>query len=350
MSIIRQNQADDTLRVLIPGLIPPPEMLSPLLERTELPALARLLSRASRQTCSGNISSALCQAMGLTPEPDWPLAPLILTGSGKNLAAGYWLRADPVHLRADRDQLVLVDSNSLQLDADEADAIIHAFNAHFVTENLTLHRTGTHNWFLHRRTPLDIVTVPLAEATGKPVNSRLPTGRDALVMHRLFNEIQMLLFDLPVNRERESRGLPTINSIWCWGGGTLPAPVPAGQPQTLISQNQDWADISRGAGWTHLPLPDNANRLPEYGWLLLDQLSAAAQYGDYSNWLDNIRQIDQLWLAPLLQQLARGLRKTLEIRGSNLQGEMMCWTIRSSSRWQFWRNAPLTSTLTRSNT
>ena len=345
MNPVRQDLASDSFRVMIPGLIPPPEMLAPLLERTALPALTRLLSRASPPFCTGNISSDLGQAMGLTPNPDWPLAPLMLAGSGKNFATGYWLRADPVHLRADRDQLVLVDSKNLQLDANEADAIISAFNQHFAAEDLTLQRTDTHTWFLHRPKPLDIHTVPIAEVTGKPVNSRLPAGRDALIMHRLFNEIQMLLFDLPVNQQRESRGMPSINSIWCWGGGMLPTPIPAGPPQTLISQNQDWAAISQGAGWTHLPLPDDASQLPEHGWLLLDQLSTAAQFGDYAAWLDNIRQIDQQWLAPLLQQTARGLRKTIEIRGSNLQGHMVCWTIRRSSLWQFWRHAPLTSTL-----
>src|SRR5690606_16918524 len=32
------------------------------------------------------------------------------------------------------------------------------------------------------------------------------------------NELQMLWFDHPVNRDRESRGLRPINSVWLYGG------------------------------------------------------------------------------------------------------------------------------------
>jgi hypothetical protein len=31
----------------------------------------------------------------------------------------------------------------------------------------------------------------------------------------------MLLFAHPVNQARESKNLPAINSIWCYGGGLL---------------------------------------------------------------------------------------------------------------------------------
>ena len=40
------------------------------------------------------------------------------------------------------------------------------------------------------------------------------------------NEAQMILHTHPVNAEREARGMPAVNSVWLWGGGTLPAITP----------------------------------------------------------------------------------------------------------------------------
>lgn len=347
MSTDTPNQPASGLIVLIPGLVPPAEMLPPLLRQASLPALSRLLSRATRVECSGNLADPLYQAMGLTRSPDWPLAPLMLSNADGRFAEGYWLRADPVHLRADRDQLILVGSRGFPLHDHEADEMIDAFNHHFADDQLSLHRTDAKTWYLHSASPLDLVTVALTDAIGKPVNSRLPAGRDALHMHRLFNEIQMLLFDLPANRQREREGLPTINSIWCWGGGVLPVPAGAGRPQNLICQQPDWAAIARGAGWQVHALPDQTRALPETGWLLLDHLAEHAQYGDYTGWLDSIQQLDQQWLAPLLQQLGNGQRKQLEIRGSTSQGEVVCWRLQRRDLWYFWRNAPLQQRLVR---
>ena len=43
--------------------------------------------------------------------------------------------------------------------------------------------------------------------------------------HRLLSEIQMALYEHEVNTNRVAAGLPEVNSLWLWGGGTAPEVV-----------------------------------------------------------------------------------------------------------------------------
>ena len=45
-------------------------------------------------------------------------------------------------------------------------------------------------------------------------------GADARTWRSWQNEIQMLLFEHPVNAAREAAGRAVVNSVWLWGGGT----------------------------------------------------------------------------------------------------------------------------------
>ena len=58
-------------------------------------------------------------------------------------------------------------------------------------------------------------------AINQDINAYLPTGEGATQWAKLTNEMQMLLFEHPVNLAREANKLPTINSIWCYGGGQM---------------------------------------------------------------------------------------------------------------------------------
>jgi hypothetical protein len=50
----------------------------------------------------------------------------------------------------------------------------------------------------------------------------MPQGEEAMSWHAFMNEIQMFLFDHPINHERSKRGVLSANSIWFSGGGLLP--------------------------------------------------------------------------------------------------------------------------------
>ena len=63
--------------------------------------------------------------------------------------------------------------------------------------------------------------MPLQTVINKDINAFLPTGDGAMQWAKFQNEIQMLLFDHPVNLAREAKQLPAVNSIWCYGLGFI---------------------------------------------------------------------------------------------------------------------------------
>ena len=76
-----------------------------------LPGLARIVSRARTASLPDmDLESALLDSFGVQRQRDWPVAPFSWLGEGGEAGARYWLRADPVHLRAERDAVLLVDA------------------------------------------------------------------------------------------------------------------------------------------------------------------------------------------------------------------------------------------------
>jgi hypothetical protein len=116
---------------LVPHLFPS----TPLLEAAQdlrVPALETLLGRGSHQACPAEgVEAALCEALGITRQQDWPLAPITLVADGGIAGDAYWLRADPVHLRVMRDRIMLAGSESTELSRQEADALTDAIRQHF---------------------------------------------------------------------------------------------------------------------------------------------------------------------------------------------------------------------------
>lgn len=147
----------------------------------------------------------------------------------------YVLHADPVHLRPDRDRLVLFAGPDFVPDRVEADALVALFNQHLGTEGLRLEAPTPARWYLLSERPHDLVTQPLAAVLGRPIAGQLPRGPEARHWARLLNEIQMLFHHSEVNQRREAAGLPTISGLWLWGGGQLLPPSSlASGPSSLV--------------------------------------------------------------------------------------------------------------------
>ena len=132
----------------------------------------------------------------------------------------YWLYATPVHLVLQRDTFSLAASVPLSLDIDEVDALTTALNQHFASDGLAF-IWHENTWFLSLQTNPQISTTAPQTAINKDISAYLPTGEGATKWASVTNEIQMLLFEHPVNLTREAKRLPAINSIWCYGGGQI---------------------------------------------------------------------------------------------------------------------------------
>lgn len=219
--------------LLVPHLFPSQRLLDAVGGNLHLPALQTLLTRGRRRTdpADGTLA-ALCTAYGIARQQDWPLAPITLEADRGAAEDGYWLRADPVHLRVMRDRIVLLAGDEISLSQGEADALAAAVAAHFGTELSPL-PVRPHRWYLRLPSAPVLTTTPLGAAVGADVDPLLPQGRDAMRFRSHLNEVQMLLHEHPLNLQREARGELPINSLWLWGGGTRPPPRPRRRPPAV---------------------------------------------------------------------------------------------------------------------
>jgi len=195
-----------------------------------MPALQTLLSKGRREPLPTDLTSCLFDLFHLQAEAgrDRPVAALGALGEGLDATGGWWLRADPVHMVADRDQLYLSACNALEVTRREADELVAELNRLYADDGWQFIAATPEHWYLRLPRPLAMRTVPTAVAMGRRVGEVLPQGEDALVWQRTMTEIQMLLHASPVNARRSEQGLLAVNSLWFWGGGELPAASASG--------------------------------------------------------------------------------------------------------------------------
>lgn len=319
---------------IIPYLFPSARLLETAAQDLRLPALQALLARGTRQPCpAGGVEAALCEALGISRQQDWPLAPITLAADGGVAGDVYWLRADPVHLRVMRDRIVLADSGAIDVSRQEADALAAAIGQHF-GDDLSPMPLHPRRWYLRFPHAPRLVTTPLSVAVGRNIDPLLPQGDDAMRFRALLNELQMLLHEHPVNQAREARGELPVNSLWLWGGGKQPpthsTAMPVYAPNAEAQALAAFCSKRVQAPPAHL----DARLLEMDGIILLDALTLAGQLGDAYGWREALRELEQDWFAPLRGKLRKigpqGLRLMDPVSGKALH-------LRPHDTWKFWR-------------
>lgn len=308
------------------------------------PALRTLLARASRDAEPAGIDALRYRLFGYAlseshDHPDAWLSYQIDTGS---VAPGPLLRADPVHLRADRSRLLLFDAAQLRIAPEETQALAEAFNRHYLTEGLRLEFPLPTRGYLHLPRQPALRTTPLAQAIGRDVDAQLPTGPEARDWHRFLNEVQMLFHDHPVNRARESRGLPSINSLWLWGGGR-PLAATASDWQHVWCADPVLNGLARLNGIGCSPPPEDASAwlreaIGDRHLLCLDDLRQSAAYGDAEAWSSQVEGLERDWFSPLQVALRHGrLRELMLYPDDGHRYRITRWDL-----WKFWRRSKAT--------
>jgi hypothetical protein len=204
------NLQKSQIDLVIPGLFDLPlyEIDEAALQQ-QTPALHHLLRFARRQSNNRfDIDEILIDTLGLKQKA------LPYAHACQATESGYSLLFKPVHLKADMNNALVFpvtesDENIRLLINDLQDYFKVDFDVHALPENLFLMQ-------LHKIQPT--LELPhYLSATGKKVTHYLEQAKSNLDWFKLFNEIQMFLFQHPLNRYREQQGLPLINSLWCWG-------------------------------------------------------------------------------------------------------------------------------------
>jgi len=332
--------------VLVPALFPQRARLRETLAALRLPALELLLARGRHAGRQGVLPERwLLERFGCA---DGPLAAGALTaladgaGSDAMPGAACWSRADPVHLRVDRDRLTLVPGAAFELSGDEAAALGEALNAHF-SPGLAFYPLHPKRWCARLDAGQGPDAMPALEIAGEDVNAHLPSGEGARRWHALLNEIQMVLHDHPVNQARERKGEPAVNSVWLWGAGALPSGARAGW-RSVSADDPVALGLARLAGVAQDGLAADAEawlaQAPESGrhLIVLDQLREPYALGDAQGYAGAMQRLEARWFAPLLAAL-KGSRVGMTTIHVPDGGEAASFEAIRGDLRRFWRRA-----------
>ncbi|MBP8813168.1 MAG: hypothetical protein KBE25_07020 [Laribacter sp.] len=332
------------LTVLLPGLAwPDADTLAAATDGLVLPELSWLLARATRTPLEQDADRVLAQQFGLGYTPVARVAGL---ADGLETRQGYWLRIDPVYLRAEREALVLADSGVMSISQQEADRLVASLNQFFAEDGLRFHAPVPDRWYLEGRQPWRAEFTRLEAVIGENVDSHLPRGETALLWHRWLNELQMLLFSQAVNAEREGAGELPINSVWPWGDGDWPNKL-AHRFDTVLADDAFACGLARLSGARLEAAPfafDGMRDVPGRRVLVqLDRLVGASQYRDAFGWREHLEALETDWFAPLRLMLTADGLEELTLLAPGRRG--FAATVRPSAYWRFWRGRPALSTL-----
>jgi hypothetical protein len=146
--------------------------------------------------------------------------------------------------------------------------------------------------------------------------------------------MQMLLFQSPVNQQREAAGRLTINGIWLSGVGTLPEISP-GIDFMIFTDEPAACGLARLAGLSIAPpaIP------PAHAWaagkqvlILWTELLAPVLHADLYHWAEALQKLEQR-MTGLVDGLAQYRQSCLELYPCN--GE--CYRLTAANLWRFWR-------------
>jgi hypothetical protein len=297
--------------ILIPGLSWAHGDANELCRGLALPSIETLLAKGHRaQSPALTPEHWLLERFGLQLQHDRPSAPFSLLAEGGTPGEDTWIHADPVHLRIERNRLVLADRSLLHIGRDEADALAAGVNAHF-GESMTIFPVQPGSWYARLPARPDIETTPLSSVRGRAIDEWLPRGPDAARWQSVVNELQMLLHEHPVNAAREARGELPVNSVWFSGAGRLP-PLPEQAFQYVAADDPLARGLAQASAARTSALPRDAlaglNDAGDAGLALfvIDALASASRYGDAGAWREALARLEQAWFAPLLAALRNG--------------------------------------------
>lgn len=351
------------VHLVITDLFLPSDFAAEVCKGLSLPALQKILARGAStgaaRTADSRLSleEALCGLFGAQA-----VAPV--SAAFDKLEPGCWLRADPVHVRLQREQVVLLPN--VTVSADESVQFCASLNEHFAGQGMAFFAPHPQRWYVRLAEPAEITTVPLSQAAGHNIHGNLPTGAGALRWHQIFNEIQMLLFAHPLNEAREARGEAPINSVWFWGNGpdqVIPKITygSASSDEVLAEMLAasagipfaQWQPAWRNSLMNPLAIPLSNHKtvakrlvispggerglLAEGKQLLVwTGLRSALQRGDLAAWRSALQQFETGYAQPLWQALRKGQITQLQV---DISGGDSLWQVRLArgDAWAFWR-------------
>jgi len=222
-----------------------------------LPNLSTLLSRLTpTERIEGDEYSltppherALAHALGLHgADGALPWAARQAASDGVQTQGRAWGLLTPVHWHVGRDHITMLDPQALKLTEDESRELLEAVRHLFESEGFALAYGAPARWYAAHDTLDGLPCASIDRVIGRNVDLWLSGHPQVRLIRRLQNEVQMLLYNHPLNDKREARGELTVNSFWLSGCGKLQAESPA-QPVRVDDSLRAPLLADDWAGW-----------------------------------------------------------------------------------------------------
>lgn len=305
--------------LVLTGLAP---VISQEINRSLLPdSLQTLCFKAQFTAIDSRLERLLLTMFSQRPlqQSDLPFVDLWDLGKGH-------IKADPCYLHADRDKLVLFADN-LALTHDEAEAFIAEIQPLLTDFGMTLRQQTQENWYIETESNTEINFTALPDVKQKNIDSFLPEGHDRTFWLKLWNEIQMLLHNSPLNQQRLAANKLPINSLWFWGQGQLESKHNAFThvygDNTLLSQLAIKSTCHYHADNT---LNTDFNQQTGKALYLLEALDLEA------NIEAQLQQLEKRYFAPLL----KAINKRQVSKVSLYIPEFGYYQLAAKPKWKFW--------------
>lgn len=255
MTVHFTGGADAVHHLIIPYAASRSPMGQEALAQLDLPHLQRwlqTLTRVSTQTDDPDHppldmphERALGQALQL-PNTDgaWPWAAL----SNETISNAPQAFFSPCHWQIGMDQVVMRNPAELQLSEAESQALLAAMQPFFAEDGLTVRYMTPTQWHVQGELLRGLRSASMDRVIGMNLNPWLPKNDAAQAVRRLQSEMQMLLYNHPVNDARSAQRQLTVNSFWVHGAGVLAASPRLPSPHVALALREP-ALREDAAGW-----------------------------------------------------------------------------------------------------
>ena len=270
--------------------------------------LERLLARADAVAEAADWRADAFRVIApLTPMP--AVAAAAYCAAAGPRAPGWVFLATPVHYLAELSNVRFAADGILTLDAAQAEALALDFNRVWRDSGVDLWASSS-RLFCSFDVAVEAATSDPELARGRHLENFLPTGKGAVRLRRLMSEIEMWLFEHPVNRKRLERAQLAVSALWLWGGGAALSSLP------------EVPGAAAGGDVFFDAFPAVADRCADV--MVVDTAPNTPEWAD----------MQARWLAPTLVELRRGRIEQLQLSA----GER-CYTVGAHWRRRFWRPA-----------
>ncbi len=247
-------------------------------------------------------------------DKDQGAAPFNMLADGLNPGIDYCIHADPICLYVDLARVFITRWGAGGLSDENLATLSEDLAEHFQAEGIALHTPCAERWYLRMEDPLTPGLPSPDTALGRDIGELIAASPGAEFWKKWLNESQMILHRNRINQQLASQGQPAVNSLWFWGGGTLPGRSDGPKPGVVQGSDNLLSGLARWAGVPVVKGFDEMLRHPEEQGIIMYSRTGG-ELGE------ELAQMEQ-FLAPLVASLKNGQIAKISLLGNQVTYEL----------------------------